>query len=254
VREEIDGLRRACRDGSLAMVPPHITLVPPVNVRTERVTDALEVLRAAAATVPASGLRLHLGPPATFEPEIPVLYLAVGGEDADLLRSLRDAVFTPPLERSVSWPFVPHVTLADGLPPERLAWAMGCLDGYEVEVELDRVHLLREGSGRVWQPIADAPFGPRRIVGRGGLPLELTVSAIADPEATALLASPSAGELPAGAEPLVVTARHDGNVVGVARGWTRDGVTEIVDLVIDPEAGGPTGLDIEGHLRGTAPG
>jgi 2'-5' RNA ligase len=246
VREEIDGLRRACRDGSLAMVPPHITLVPPVNVRTERMTDALAVLRSAAATVPAAGLTLHLGPPATFEPEIPVLYLAVGGEDAGVLRSLRDAVFTPPLERSVSWPFVPHVTLADGLPPERLAWAMGCLDGYEVDVAFDRVHLLREGSGRVWQPIADAPFGPRRIVGRGGLPLELTVSAIADPEATELLGSPSVDELPAGADAVVVTARHDGRVVGVARGWTRDGVVELAELVVEPDA---SGLDIARHLR-----
>lgn len=251
--DEIDGLRRACGDGSLTKVPPHITLVPPVNVREDRVPEALAVLRRAAARVAEPSLTLHLGPPATFQPDSPVLYLAVSGDGSAALRALRDAVFAAPLERSVAWPFVPHVTLAEELADDRLAWAAGCLDGYEVDVSFDRVHLLREGTGRVWQPIADAPFGAPRVVGRGGLPLELTVSELADPEAVALAgAHGPAVALPAGADPFTVTARRDGRVVGVARGWCRDGGVEVVDVIVDPDAGGPAGLDVEHHLRAEA--
>jgi 2'-5' RNA ligase len=73
VHREVDALRRACGDASLGRVPAHLTLVPPVNVREERFEDVLAVLRAAgAATRP---FRLELGPPTTFLPDNPVLYL-----------------------------------------------------------------------------------------------------------------------------------------------------------------------------------
>ncbi len=38
---EIDGLRRAVGDGALGRIPPHLTLVPPVNVREDRLGEAL---------------------------------------------------------------------------------------------------------------------------------------------------------------------------------------------------------------------
>ena len=41
VAGEIDGLRRAVGDGALGKVAPHVTLVPPVNVRDERLLDAV---------------------------------------------------------------------------------------------------------------------------------------------------------------------------------------------------------------------
>ena len=115
---QVDGLRRACDDGALDRVPPHLTLVPPVNVRVDDVAAALQVLRdAAGGTRPFT---LRLGPPSTFLPDTPTLHLAVGGSgDATaVLRRLRDGVFRPPLERPLTFPFVPHVTLADEMEPE----------------------------------------------------------------------------------------------------------------------------------------
>jgi GNAT superfamily N-acetyltransferase len=91
------------------------------------------------------------------------------------------------------------------------------------------VHLLEEGEHRVWTPIADAPLSPRHVVGRGGLPLELTVSERLDPEAAAFSDREWAIE-PTGEQrqPLAVTARRDGRVVGVASGHTRHLSTLIV--------------------------
>jgi 2'-5' RNA ligase len=153
---EVDGLRRALDDGSLGRIPAHLTLVPPVNVREDRLGEALAVLRrAAAATRPFT---VFLGPPATFLPDTPTLHLPVTGDDP--VRALRDRVFVDPLARPLTWPFVPHVTLADEADDDRIRTVVVALAGYRVEVTFDRVHLLREGPGRVWAPIADAPFAP----------------------------------------------------------------------------------------------
>ena len=201
---EIEGLRRAVGDGSLDRIPPHLTLVPPVNVAADRLEEALAVLRAAGAA--AEPFSLSLGPPATFLPDTPVLHLAVGGEGFDELQLLRERVFRPPLARPLTWPFVPHVTLADEARPERIAAAVEALAHYRVEARFDRVHLLREGQGRVWEPMADAPFAAPTVVGRGGLPAELSVAGVADPEVLGLLNRAE--------RRVLVTARREGQAVG----------------------------------------
>jgi len=167
VDAEVDGLRRALGDPALGRIPAHLTLVPPVNVREDRMDDALGVLRQASAVV--EPFALELGPVATFAPVNPVLYLDVGG-GAGAVHTLRDAVFTDPLSRPLTWPFVPHVTVADEAPPDRIEAAVVALAPYRVTVDIDRVHLLEEGPGRVWRPIAEQPLGmytrPSRAVRR----------------------------------------------------------------------------------------
>jgi 2'-5' RNA ligase len=235
---EIDGLRRALGDGSLGRIPAHLTLVPPVNVRDEQVPDALAVLRAAVAESPP--LRLRLGPAATFHPVTPVVYLAVTG-DVDQLVALRNRVFRAPLERALTHPFVPHVTLADDMDPARIPAAVAALADACLEVTVDRLHLLREEPGRIWRPIADAPLAPAAVVGRGGLPLELTVGEHPDPQAERLLGS--AGPMAVAA--VAVSARRDGELVGAARGWSVGPLARLVALVV---AEGARRQGVGGHL------
>jgi 2'-5' RNA ligase len=222
VAEEIDGLRRAVGERSLDRVPPHITLVPPVNVRREDLGRALAVLRGAAAAMPRR-LSVALGAPTSFLPANPVLYLPVQG-DVEAVHALRQRVWEPPLTRSLTWPFVPHVTLADAVSPERIGAAVSALSGYAAEIAIERVHLLVEyRPGPQWRPLADVAFGPPAIVARGGpLAVELVRSHQIDPEGVALLKAEGAAlgvpDAPAGG-PLVVTARREGEVVGVAAAW-----------------------------------
>jgi 2'-5' RNA ligase len=230
ISDAVDGLRRGVGDPSLDRVPPHITLVPPVNVRGEHLGAALARIRAAGATQPGP-LHLTLGPPATFWPDNPVLYLEVGG-DRQALQSLRDAVFVAPLQRKLSWPWVPHVTLADSADPDRIAAAVAALDRFAVVAVIDRLVLLEEGRGRVWAPLADAALSPETVVGRGGLALYLTRGRILDPEAQQMLDEACARpcDLPEAAVrprrpdffPIVLTVRREGQVVASAAAWRTD--------------------------------
>ncbi|HEV2811177.1 MAG TPA: GNAT family N-acetyltransferase, partial [Acidimicrobiales bacterium] len=238
VAGEIDVLRRACGDQAVRRIAPHLTLVPPVNVREDRVEDALRVLRsAAAATRP---IMVTLGPPTTFLPTNPVLYLAVGGE-VEAVAVLRDRVFVEPLARSLTWGFHPHVTVVDGAEPERLDAAVTALAGYRAEVTFSQMHLLQErrdeGGVRVWHPIADVTLGATAVVGRGGLELQLAVGDQLGPDARAFEEREWAtghGEGPtrAGRHDVAVTARRKGRVVGTARGWTRGPGAELDDLIV----------------------
>lgn len=250
-RSEIDGLRRALGDGALGRIPPHLTLVPPVNVREEQVPEALAVLRAAASATPHT-LSVTLGPPLSFLPVNPVLYLLVSGM-VDEVRALRDRVFRPPLERELSWPFVPHVTLADESDEDRIADAMSALSDYEIDVDLGVVQILEERDRR-WEAMAEARFGPAPVVARGGLELAMSISAVLDDEAQrfarwewdrfdAVEYRVAAGP----AQPLAITARRSGTVVGVARGElnVHTAAAHLSELIV---SAAERGTGVGGHL------
>lgn len=280
--DEIDGLRRAVGDPGLARIAPHVTLVPPVNVRAAELPAALAVLRAAAASVPGP-ITLTLGPVTSFMPANPVLHLGVGG-DLERLRRLRDGVFRPPLERPLSWPWVPHVTLADGSEPDRIEAAVAALGSYAAVGRVDRVVLLEEGRGRRWAPLADANLGPPARVGTGGLPLTLTTGRLPDPlldaergggpdgvqrsgpegpdgagtDGTAAPLGSAVPERPIGPDrppaadllaPVVVTAHREGAPVGTASARARLSGPEVEVWVRPAERGQGIGSHLLAHLE-----
>ncbi len=227
----VDALRLALGDPALGRIPAHLTLVPPVNVRGDRLADALAVLRGAAAA--SSPLDLTLGPPATFLPDNPVLYLAVS-DPTGRLGTLRDVVFVEPLSRPLTWPFVPHVTLADEAPPERIRAGLAALSSFTVDVRVDKIHLLQEMDGRRWEPIADAVLSAPAVVGRGGLELELTRSERPGPDAAAFASAQWRIEGgPHDERSFAITARREGTVVGVAEGRLEGDTAHLGDLIVD---------------------
>lgn len=250
-RTEIDGLRRALGDGALGRIPPHLTLVPPVNVRDEAVPDALALLREAAAATPPR-LTLRLGPPLSFLPVNPVVYLLVAGM-VDEVHALRERVFRPPLERDLSWPFVPHVTLADEADEDRIGDAMSALADYEIDVDIGAVQILEERD-RQWVVLAEARFGPATVVARGGLELSLSASAVLDDEAQRFARWEwdryDAVEYKAAAGPseaLAIAARRSGEVVGIARGELNrhTQAAHLSELIV---AAGERGTGVGGQL------
>ena len=238
---EIQGLRRGLDDPALERIPPHVTLVPPVNVREDQRDAALALLRTAAArTAP---FEVELGPPTTFLPDNPVVYLPVFA-GTDPLRQLRDRVFVAPLARPLTWPFIPHVTLADGAEPDRITAALRALAGYRVTLPLGELGLLQEEEGRTWRPVASFPLRGSAVIGRGGLPLEITRARALDPQAQEFADRAWAdfdrtemGGPPARSDVTFVARRGD-TVVGVAVGRVESTVGYLSELIVDPEVRG----------------
>jgi 2'-5' RNA ligase len=157
---EVDGLRRALGDEALPRVASHLTLVPPVNVREDDLAAAFDLVHETAAACPP--LTLRLGPVATFAPVNPVAYLAVSGDAGTMARllGLKEALLTGPLERVSEHDYIPHVTVANELPEDRLAASALALSDYRAEVTFERVHVLAEQQpGRIWVPVAEAELG-----------------------------------------------------------------------------------------------
>lgn len=226
VAEEVDGLRKALGDSSLGSVAPHLTLVPPVNVRATEVPSVLEALRDAAHRQPRP-IELLLGPVATFSPASPVLYLAVrGASEADSrgLERLHQAVRAGPLLRPERWPWVPHVTVCDDVAPDRIGPALQALGFYSAPMTVERVVILEQREHR-WLQFADAEFGPPAVVGRGGLDLEITAGRVPGPDAVALaeaeglLAEAVIAQALTAREAFVLTGLRGGKVAAVAAAW-----------------------------------
>lgn len=159
VAVEIDGLRRALGDRQLGRIDPHVTIIPPINVREEEVADALAVVQAAASG--RSTMTLSLGPVETFGAASPVRFLAVDPWDAvvDLYRACWSGVLERPEKRS----FHPHVTVdIDGGPIDGEDPALAVLGHYRAEVVIDRVTVLEhidDPEHRRWEPYIAYRFG-----------------------------------------------------------------------------------------------
>jgi 2'-5' RNA ligase/GNAT superfamily N-acetyltransferase len=243
VAGEIDGLRRALGATALDRVVPHVTLVPPVNVADAELDQALSVVRSAAASV--GPIRLELGPPSTFAPVTPVLYLAVGG-DSTSLEALRSALLTGPLDvprERVGRAFVPHVTLDQRISPSRLDAALTALADYRAEVTIERLGVLEhDESTKRWSSFASFAFGRPRIAGRGGLELELSVAEGLPPDLAEWTnrqwrqySLERYGPEYHPDEAFAVEARVAGEIAGVAEGAVRGLTCRVARLIVGPE-------------------
>jgi GNAT superfamily N-acetyltransferase len=136
----------------------------------------------------------------------------------------------------------------------RLEAALGVLADFETSVEFDRVHLLEEQRNavgrRVWVPVADGLFGRRRIVGRGGIELVLDVGEVVGPDGLAFAARFGPVVDPHGLPSdrdrrLVVTARRDGALIALSRGWEAGHVAHLDWLAVDESH---RGLGVATHV------
>jgi 8-oxo-dGTP pyrophosphatase MutT (NUDIX family)/2'-5' RNA ligase len=151
--------RRALGDPAAGRIGPHLTLVPPQTVAEHDLERAVALVeRAAAAGVP---FLVELDGAATFLPGSPVAYLVVG-EGGPALGALEAAMRDAPLDRR-TYPFHPHVTVAQDLPPERIEAAAAELAGLRAAFPVRELALMREQRDRrgerVWRPLATLTVG-----------------------------------------------------------------------------------------------
>jgi 2'-5' RNA ligase len=156
----IDDLRRSVGADDLDRIPPHITLVPPIDLTADQIDQLWPSVAEVAGKY--GHLQLVIGPSATFAPRTMTIHLAVDG-DLETLGCLVDELRVDPLPHRRRWPFVPHVTLREDAPAELIEQSLRSLADVRFAVQVDGLHVLehlpRPGGGRNWwRSIGSFPF------------------------------------------------------------------------------------------------
>ena len=146
---QLQDYRAAVGDTTAAMIPTHITLVPPTDVAPETVEDIESHLAAAADRV--SAFSVHLRGTGTFRPTSPVVFVSLAAGISEC-EELADAVRRGPLAMDLPFPFHPHVTIAHHLSDEQLDRAFDELAGFECEFDVEDFKLYVHHEDLGWRP------------------------------------------------------------------------------------------------------
>jgi 2'-5' RNA ligase len=160
-KHELQEWRERLGDPNAERIVPHVTLLPPTPVPTEALPQIEEHLRRVAAKFEPFDIRLRGS--ATFLPVSPVVFvpLVVGIAECE---QLEVAVRSGPLQRTIGYPYHPHVTVAHDLPAVALERAYVELQRYDASFRVWGLTLFEQGPDLHWRPQRDVTFGA------GGLP------------------------------------------------------------------------------------
>lgn len=142
-------------DPTARIIPPHVTLLPPINVSGGDFEKVDEHLRGVAASEPP--FRMFLRGTATFRPVSPVVFVQVALGIGDCER-IEQKVRNGPLDRDLEFPYHPHVTVAHDLPDEVLDVAFDELASYRADFVVNRFSLYEHGTDGVWRPVRTYPL------------------------------------------------------------------------------------------------
>ena len=153
---ELQGWRERLGDPNAAAIPPHVTLLPPTALRTDDLDEVEEHLRAVAED--GEPFTMHLRGSGTFRPISPVVFVPIVQGIGECER-LESRVRSGPLQRDVSFPYHPHVTVAHEVSEEILDRAFAELATYDARFRVWGFTLFEKGRDSVWRPQRDFPFG-----------------------------------------------------------------------------------------------
>jgi 2'-5' RNA ligase len=140
-------------------IPAHLTLLPPTVVQRVALGGIVEHLEhVGRSTV---GFEIVLAGTDTFRPVSPVVFVRVQ-EGAGACDRLQRAVRTGPLERELTFPFHPHVTVAHHLDDDALDRAAKELADFAAAFDVDGFVLYEHGVDAVWRPRRRFGFGAPR--------------------------------------------------------------------------------------------
>lgn len=146
---ELRQYRASFGDPQADNVPAHVTLLPPTEIDPAQLGDVEQHLAEVAAR--HSSFDIHLRGTATFRPVSPVVFVVVaeGISGCELLAS---DVRSGHLDRELSFPYHPHVTVAHHLDDSALDKAFESLADYECVFDVTAFHLYVHGEDEVWRP------------------------------------------------------------------------------------------------------
>ena len=141
--------RERVGDPQAGRVPPHVTLLPPTQVRKERMREIEDHLAATADE--CRPFEMHLAGTGTFRPVSDVVFVVVAAGIAQC-EQLERRVRSGPLARQTRFPYHPHVTVAHDIAPEGLDAAYQGLAPFEARFPVTGFTVFEQGEGGVWLP------------------------------------------------------------------------------------------------------
>lgn len=137
-------------------VPPHVTLLPPTEVRPAD-RDALEAhLEKVAREV--DPFRITLRGTGTFRPTSDVVFVAIA-EGVSNCEQVESLIRSGPVVRALQFPYHPHVTIAHDVPADGLDRAFVEWADFEAAFEVTEFELYEHGNDGVWRPVRRYRFG-----------------------------------------------------------------------------------------------
>ena len=142
-------------DAQASVVPPHVTLLPPTEVPVGRRPAIAAHLAAVAREHPP--FDMHLSGTGTFQPVSDVVFVTVarGIGSCELLAT---DVRTGPLERTLSFPYHPHVTVAHDVPADMLELAYSGLSDLSAEFRVDAFTEFEQTPSGAWGIAREYPL------------------------------------------------------------------------------------------------
>lgn len=155
----LQSARRSFGDPAASAIPPHVTLLPPTHLEGEHVERFVEHLAAVCAL--AQPFDMVLSGTGTFRPVSPVVFVHVS-KGISACERLERAVRSGPVERTLDFPYHPHVTVAHHLDDPALDQAFEGLADFRATFRVDSIDLYEHEDDGVWR-IARA-----FVLGKGG--------------------------------------------------------------------------------------
>ena len=147
-------------DPQASLVPPHVTLLPPTEVRAADRSAVTDHLSEVARRHPP--FDMHLSGTGTFSPVSEVVFVAVA-RGIGSCELLADDVRTGALARPLSYPYHPHVTVAHAVSPDMLELAYSALGDLSAEFRVDHFTEFEQAPSGAWVVAREYPLcGPPR--------------------------------------------------------------------------------------------
>ena len=153
---DLQRYRTALGDPAAALIPTHVTLVPPVEVAPGRVDEVIDHLTDAAAS--SAPFRIVLSGTDTFRPVSPVVFVSLV-EGMTACRDLAAALRAGPLAMELEFPYHAHVTVAQLLPDDALDRALRELADFGGTFDVASFHLYAHDEATGWTPRRAFPLG-----------------------------------------------------------------------------------------------
>lgn len=143
----LDTARAATGDPQAPHVPSHVTLLGPTDIPDTALPDAERHLADVAAR--SNGFDVHLRGTGTFRPVTEVVFVTLA-EGISGCERLEARVRSGPLAKDLTYPYHPHVTVAQAVPTAALDKVYTELADFEARFTVDSFVLYTHHNGVTW--------------------------------------------------------------------------------------------------------